>query len=114
MYFETAGCARVYLNAEVAPGTVHLGDVRPRVGGRVVLFAVVHSCDAVKSSDGVHEAVVRNNADAAASIAHRSNHRPLASLRVETFGCVEALLAVETSRYEHFVYASTTPIPCTR
>ena len=92
-----------YLDAEVASGTVHLGDVRPRVGDRVVLFAVVHARDAVEAADGVDEAVVRDDADAAASIAHRRYHRPLAGLGVEALGRVQTLLPVEAARYEHLV-----------
>jgi len=93
----------MYLNSEVAPGAVHFGDIGPRVGDRVVLLAVVHACDAVETADGVDEAVVRDHADTAASITHRSNHRPLASLGVETLSRVETLLAVKTSRDEHLV-----------
>jgi len=91
------------LDAEVAARTVHFGDVRPRVGHRVVLFAVVHSRDAVEASHRVHEAVVRDDADSAATVSHRCYHRPLAGLRVETLGRVEALLAVEAARYKHLV-----------
>jgi len=100
----------VYLDAKVAPGTVHFGDIRPRVGDRVVFLAVVHARDAVESSDGVDEPVVCNDADSTASVAHWSDHRPLTSLRVETFGRVETFLTVETARYEHLVYASTTTL----
>jgi len=95
------------LDAEVAPGAVHLGDVGPRVGDGVVLLAVVHARDAVETSHGVDEAVVRDHADAAATIAHWSDHRPLTGLRVETLGRVETLLPVETTRYEHLVYNHT-------
>jgi len=101
--------ARTYLDAEVAPGTVHFGDVRPRVGDQVVLLAVVHARDSVEAADGVHVAVVCNNADTAAPVAHWSNHRPLSRLGVETLGRVETFLSVEASRDEHFIYASTTP-----
>jgi len=98
-----------YLDAEVAPGAVHLGDVRPRVGDRVVLLSVVHARDAVEAADRVDEAVVRHHANAAAPVAHRRDHRPLARPRVEALGRVEALLTVEAARDEHLVCASTTP-----
>jgi len=97
-----------YLDSEVAPGAVHFGDVRPRVCDRVVLLSVVHTRDAVESSNGVHEAVVCDHADTAASVAHRRYHRPLAGLRVEALGRVEAFLTIETARNEHLVYKSST------
>jgi len=95
--------ACTYLDAEVAPGAVHLGDVGPRVGDRVVLLSVVHARDAVEAAHGVDEAVVRDHADSAAPVAHRGDHRPLACLRVETLGRVEAFLSVESARDEHLV-----------
>jgi len=100
---------KTYLDAEVAPGAVHFGNVGPGVGDGIVLLAVVHAGDAVEASDGVDEAVVSNDADAAATVAHWSNHRPLARLGVETLRRVEALLAVEAARYEHLVCSTQQP-----
>jgi len=84
-----------HLYTKVAARTVHLGYVRPAVGVGVVSFAIVHSGNAVEAPHRVHVTVVRNHADATASVAHGRDHRPLIGGWVVVLGRVETLLAVK-------------------
>ena len=98
MHTNDCECTSVmasHLYTKVAARTVHLGYVRPAVGVGVVPLAIVHPGDSVEAPHGVHVTVVRNHADATASVAHGRDHRPLVGGWVVVLGRVEALLAVE-------------------
>ncbi len=93
----------LYLDTEVAAGTVHLRDVGPLVRLWVEALAVVHSRDAVEASDGEQAVVMRDDANARASVAHVLNQRPLVGGRAVGFCAAQTLLTVEASSDVHFI-----------
>ncbi len=66
-----------YLDSEVTPGTVHLGDISPRICLRVIPLAIVHPGYSVESTNGVNEPIVPYDPYPAPPVPHGGYQRPL-------------------------------------